>query len=778
MRTTTRVQLLAALALFLPALSSHASPPGPAGRWRVVFQDDFDGTSLDLSKWSYHYPWSRVHNHLAYSRSENVAVREGKLVLTALEESYGGKPYTTGVVNSSGKFHTTYGYIEARLKMPSSLGSWPAFWMLQSGWPPEIDIMEFPLSDTSRDHNEKYRYWWNYHWGTVSDHRSAGSEEWVSSDLTAGFHEYAVEWFPDGMRFYFDGQLRGEVADRAAIAESAGMYLILNYAVGGWPGDPPSWPPAGDTYEIDWVRAWQPDEPAASIDLGNIVGGGDGLPTSQPPHVGIHPATGQFGDDLGLDGVSPAGANPDPVASSFIDSVFLMAADLSTVNTKGTRYAFPARDSSSGSWDLISNVVESDGPPGVLRLGSQGVFTRGIGIHAASGVTFDLEGLRRRHGSRKVAFFSAFAGEGSLQAGGSVNAHVLLADSDGRLLHAVSTGPHTDGGRFVELELPLAARFLTLAVGTAGDGNGQDHGVFANAAITPSRVSDPSFEESPPEEVLSFSGSTWSYLDGGAVPPSSWTSRSFVATGWKEGRAELGYGDGDEATTIGFGAEPSAKAVTAYFRRRFAVSDAAGITGLSLWLLRDDGAVVYLNGTEVLRSNLPSGAVGASTLAVETIDGDAERAWVVERLDPCLVADGLLVEGTNVIAVEVHQASRTSSDVSFDLVIAADRDPEAQIPCGTSFLRGDCNGDADTGGVSDAIFLLSYSFTGGTEPPCRAACDVNGDGDVGGVTDAIYQLAFAYLGGPAPVEPFPLCGPESLPTERALECATPPTHCQ
>ena len=56
--------------------------------------------------------------------------------------------------------------------------------MLQSGWPPEIDIMEFPLSDTSQAHNETYRYWWNYHWGTVSDHRSAGSEEWVASDLT------------------------------------------------------------------------------------------------------------------------------------------------------------------------------------------------------------------------------------------------------------------------------------------------------------------------------------------------------------------------------------------------------------------------------------------------------------------------------------------------------------------------------------------------------------------------------------------------------------------
>jgi hypothetical protein len=81
-------------------------------------------------------------------------------------------------------------------------------------------------------------------------------------------------------------------------------------------------------------------------------------------------------------------------------------------------------------------------------------------------------------------------------------------------------------------------------------------------------------------------------------------------------------------------------------------------------------------------------------------------------------------------------------------------------------------------GISDAVFLLGYSFSGSAAPPCLAACDSNGDGDIAGVSDAMYQLAFAFLGGPAPPAPFPQCGPESLPPERALGCDTPLAACE
>lgn len=767
-RRVPRSSLAAASALLIAGLASPvpADPPPYEGRsWRLVFGDEFDGTAVDTTRWNFHYPWGRTHNHEAYSRTQNVSVSGGRLILTAREESYGGKPFTTGVVTTSGKFHATYGYLEARLKMPSSVGSWPAFWTLQSGWPPEIDIMEFPLSDTSHDHNEKYRYWWNFHWGTVSDHRSAGAEIWQGADLTQGFHDYAVEWWPDSLRFFFDDKVRGTVSDREAIAQCAEHYLILNYAVGGWPGYPPSWPSQGDTYEIDWVRVWQIEEPPEPIDLGNIVGGGDGSPAVQSPHAGIHPGTGEFGDDLELNGVRPSGASLKPVPGALVDSVFLITDDRCATNTLGTLYGFPHGDSAPGSWDLISNGIEADAPPGLLRLGPKGPFLRGVGIHAASGVTFDLDGIRAQHGSGRVAFFSAFVGEGSLQAGGSVNGHVLLADAEGRLLHSRSTGPHTDDARFVEVEIPRRARFLTLASGSAGDGNGQDHGVFANASITPCGASDPTLCPPGFDEALIFSGSAWRYLDEGPAPPVGWEAPQYSAPGWKSGTAQFGYGDGDESTVIEYGGAPDRKRIATHFRKAFQVEDSGGVSALSVWLLKDDGALVYLNGTEVLRANLPEGPIGFSTLASLAIDGAAERNWVVSSVDPCL-----LVDGTNVVAVEVHQGSVSSSDLSFDLVLAAERAPGGRPPCGERFSRGDANGDGGLD-IGDPVFTLASLFLGGAGPSCLDSADSNDDGtlDIG---DPIRTLQFLFLAGAAPPEPWPGCGGD--PTDDELDCADYP----
>lgn len=96
---------------------------------------------------------------------------------------------------------------------------------------------------------------------------------------------------------------------------------------------------------------------------------------------------------------------------------------------------------------------------------------------------------------------------------------------------------------------------------------------------------------------------------------------------------------------------------------------------------------------------------------------------------------------------------------------------------GIAFVRGDCNGDGDTSGISDAIFHLSFNFRGTEEPLCRAACDVNGDGEIGGVSDAIFLLTFNFLNGPAPVMPFPACGLETLDPTTALECAVQSNNC-
>src|SRR5947207_12225321 len=98
---------------------------------------------------------------------------------------------------------------------------------------------------------------------------------------------------------------------------------------------------------------------------------------------------------------------------------------------------------------------------------------------------------------------------------------------------------------------------------------------------------------------LVSTGSVWKYLDNGSDQGSGWTARDFVDGAWASGPAQLGYGDGDEATMVGFGPDANNKYITTYFRRHFNVTDASSITNLRARIQRDDGAVAYLNGVEV-----------------------------------------------------------------------------------------------------------------------------------------------------------------------------------
>ena len=157
-------------------------------------------------------------------------------------------------------------------------------------------------------------------------------------------------------------------------------------------------------------------------------------------------------------------------------------------------------------------------------------------------------------------------------------------------------------------------------------------------------------------------GSEWRYRDDGTMPAAGWTTAGFDDSGWAAGNAQLGYGDGDETTVIDFGADENDKHLAYHFRKTFQVADPARVIRLELSLLRDDGAVVYLNGREVLRDNMPDGAIDAGTTAVGAIGGGDESAFSRFPLNP-----DILVAGTNVIAVSVHQADAGSSDVSFDL---------------------------------------------------------------------------------------------------------------
>ncbi|MGI8603163.1 MAG: DUF4185 domain-containing protein [Verrucomicrobiales bacterium] len=172
--------------------------------------------------------------------------------------------------------------------------------------------------------------------------------------------------------------------------------------------------------------------------------------------------------------------------------------------------------------------------------------------------------------------------------------------------------------------------------------------------------------------ILVPANSVWKYLVTPAAPSASWKSITFDDASWSSGAAQLGYGDDDGATPIGFGPDPNNRYITTYFRRTFTIADPAVFGTLTVRLLRDDGGIVYLNGSEIFRSNMGGGVPVWATLApVTALPADETSQYYSTNLPPTL-----LRAGPNVVAVEIHQNGANSSDLSFALELrAAEHDP-------------------------------------------------------------------------------------------------------
>jgi hypothetical protein len=164
-----------------------------------------------------------------------------------------------------------------------------------------------------------------------------------------------------------------------------------------------------------------------------------------------------------------------------------------------------------------------------------------------------------------------------------------------------------------------------------------------------------------PATELVAAGSTWRYLDDGSNQGTAWRGRTFDDGAWAQGPARLGFDVGGEATVT----RTSGRPVTSYFRHHFTLADASAFSQLTLRLLVDDGAVIYLNGTELTRRNLPAGTVTSTTNALEFVTGPG----TLEVTDLVVPASALR-SGDNVLAVEVHQAP-DSKDLAFDLGLVA-----------------------------------------------------------------------------------------------------------
>ncbi len=163
------------------------------------------------------------------------------------------------------------------------------------------------------------------------------------------------------------------------------------------------------------------------------------------------------------------------------------------------------------------------------------------------------------------------------------------------------------------------------------------------------------------DQVLIPTGSIWKYLDNGSNQGTTWRSSSFSDVTWASGAAELGYGDAIVEATIVNGGPTSNRFPTTYFRKTISITNPALFTSYSMSIKRDDGVVVYVNGTEVYRNNMAAGTVAYNTWASTTASDDGGTFQTVTLPTTAFVA------GNNVIAVEIHQRNATSSDISFDL---------------------------------------------------------------------------------------------------------------
>ncbi|HSH67332.1 MAG TPA: fibronectin type III domain-containing protein, partial [Bacteroidia bacterium] len=163
------------------------------------------------------------------------------------------------------------------------------------------------------------------------------------------------------------------------------------------------------------------------------------------------------------------------------------------------------------------------------------------------------------------------------------------------------------------------------------------------------------------QTTLIAAGTSWKYLDNGSNQGTAWYGTGFNDASWASGNAQLGYGDGDEATTVSYGPSSSSKYITTYFRKTFSVADASVFSNFTLNVKRDDGVVVYINGAEKYRNNMPTGTISYTTKAASTCSDDGSG------FQTTTLASGSVVTGSNVIAVEIHQVNGSSSDISFDL---------------------------------------------------------------------------------------------------------------
>ena len=267
MKPSTRVRTFLLVALTALAGTACEEDDG-ATTWRLVWEDEFEGpagTLPDPARWTFDIgtDWGNAQLEYDTDRPENVSLDgQGNLAITARREPYQGQEYTSGRIKTQGLFEQAGGRFEARIRLPSGQGIWPAFWMLGAnidsvGWPQcgEIDVMEYRGQEPSVVHGSLHGPGYSGGGAETSRYVLSGAR------FDTGFHVFAVEWSTERIEWFVDGE-RYKIVKRGDVSGEwvfdAPFFILLNVAVGGGFVGPPN---AATTFPqamlVDWVRVHQ-----------------------------------------------------------------------------------------------------------------------------------------------------------------------------------------------------------------------------------------------------------------------------------------------------------------------------------------------------------------------------------------------------------------------------------------------------------------------------------------------------------------------------------------
>ena len=229
--------------------------------WKLVWSDEFNGTTLDTKAWNVANTNAVYNNEMEAYSPTSVVVTNGSLRIDAKKQTYLSQPYTSGKIDSQNKRYFTYGRFEARMKLPKGQGFWPAFWL----WPNddslpyrEIDIMEAIGSNTK---NIETTCWVGGDSWDVAD--SIGWDYTMSVDFSLDYHIYAAEWKPGQIDYFVDtvkvfSCLKSNAPQWQLDIPTNQMFIIFNLAVGGdMPGSPSSTTVFPNSMYVDYVRVYQ-----------------------------------------------------------------------------------------------------------------------------------------------------------------------------------------------------------------------------------------------------------------------------------------------------------------------------------------------------------------------------------------------------------------------------------------------------------------------------------------------------------------------------------------